>query len=94
MAREMSVGVTPGVDGWLDDDLAFVADWGFELDSIRTPMLIMQGREDRFVPAAHGEWLAAHLPGAEARMYDHDGHLSLHANHGDELYDWLRERMR
>ena len=54
----------------------------------------MQGREDRFVPFAHGEWLAANVPGAEARLYDGDGHLSLHSGHGDELYAWLLDRMR
>jgi pimeloyl-ACP methyl ester carboxylesterase len=94
MAAMMHVAMEPGVDGWLDDDLAFVADWGFDPMAIRTPVLVMQGREDRFVPYAHGEWLAAHLPSAEPRLYDTDGHLSLHANHGDELYDWLLERTR
>jgi pimeloyl-ACP methyl ester carboxylesterase len=94
MAAMMRVGMEPGVDGWLDDDLAFVTDWGFDPVAIRTPVLVMQGREDRFVPYAHGEWLAAHVPSAEPRLLDRDGHLSLHANHGDELYDWLLERTR
>jgi pimeloyl-ACP methyl ester carboxylesterase len=94
MAAMMRVGMEPGVDGWLDDDLAFVADWGFDPTAIRTPVLVMQGREDRFVPYAHGEWLAAHIPSAEPRLLDGDGHLSLHANHGDELYNWLLERTR
>jgi pimeloyl-ACP methyl ester carboxylesterase len=93
MAEMMRVGMEPGVDGWLDDDLAFVTGWGFDPAAIRTPVLVMQGREDRFVPSAHGEWLAAHIPSAEPRLLDRDGHLSLHANHGDELYDWLLERM-
>ena len=29
------------------------------------------------VPYAHGEWLAAHVPGAEAHLFDDEGHLSL-----------------
>jgi hypothetical protein len=29
------------------------------------------------VPYAHGEWLAAAIPGARAHLYDDEGHVSL-----------------
>ncbi|MGH2857746.1 MAG: alpha/beta fold hydrolase [Gaiellaceae bacterium] len=96
-ARQMfdaiMLGVAPGIDGWWDDDVAMNADWGFELGQIRTPVLVMHGRHDRFVPFAHGEWLAANIPGAQPRLLDHDGHLTLRANRLDEVYDWLLARM-
>jgi pimeloyl-ACP methyl ester carboxylesterase len=63
--------------GWFDDDLAFVADWGFALEAIETPVTIWQGSEDRFVPYAHGKWLAANVPRADARLLDGEGHLSI-----------------
>ena len=40
-------------------------------------MAVWQGRHDRMVPFAHGEWLAAHLPKARAHLDDDEGHLSL-----------------
>ncbi len=88
-----AAALAPGVDGWWDDDLAHLRDWGFGISQIRTPVLVMHGREDRFVPFAHGEWLAANIPGADARLSDDDGHISLLVDRLDEVYDWLQERM-
>jgi pimeloyl-ACP methyl ester carboxylesterase len=92
--KEVKLGLAPGDDGWWDDTIAGLGEWGFDVAAIRTPVLVMHGRQDRFVPFAHGEWLAGHIPGAEARLYDDDGHVSLFANRGDEINDWLLERMR
>ena len=41
------------------------------------PVSIWQGAHDRMVPFAHGEWLAAHVPGARVHLYDDEGHMSL-----------------
>jgi pimeloyl-ACP methyl ester carboxylesterase len=54
-----------GVDGWIDDSLCFtLPDWGFELSEISIPVTIAWGASDVLVPAAHGAWLAAHVPHA------------------------------
>jgi pimeloyl-ACP methyl ester carboxylesterase len=87
-------GLAPGADGWWDDELAFLAPWGFELESIRTPVLLLHGRYDRFVPFAHGEWLARHIPGVQAELSEDDGHLTLTRRHLDQVHAWLLERMR
>jgi len=84
-----SHGLERGVDGWIDDDLAFAADWGFDLAGITTPVLIVQGGDDRFVPKSHGEWLAAHVPGCEAWIDDENGHLTLLENRVAEVHEWL-----
>jgi pimeloyl-ACP methyl ester carboxylesterase len=66
--------LAPGVDGWVDDDLAFTRPWGFDVADIRVPVLLSYGRADNLVPSAHGDWLAAHIPGAALDVTD-VGHL-------------------
>jgi pimeloyl-ACP methyl ester carboxylesterase len=90
--EDMTTALAPSVDGWWDDSVADLGDWGFGLSQISVPVLVMHGRQDRFVPVAHGEWLAGVIPGAEARIYDDEGHLSLMRRSG-EVLDWLLERL-
>jgi pimeloyl-ACP methyl ester carboxylesterase len=82
-------GLAPGSQGWHEDNRAHISPWGFDLSSITIPVLVMHGRHDQFVPFSHGQWLAAHLPGAEARLLSQDGHLTLTANHLSEVHAWL-----
>ncbi len=85
----IQVGLRAGYDGWLDDDLAFVGAWGFEVGSIGVPMLVMQGEQDLMVPPAHGRWIASQLPTAEVRLSASDGHLTLPFHQLDDVYSWL-----
>jgi pimeloyl-ACP methyl ester carboxylesterase len=84
-------GIRNSTEGWVEDDLAFAMDWGFDLADIDVPVLVMQGREDRFVPFGHGEWLAAHIPDCEAWLTDEDGHLTLAVHGVPRAHAWLLE---
>jgi pimeloyl-ACP methyl ester carboxylesterase len=77
LAANFAEGLRPGVDGWVDDGLAFVRSWGFAVADIAVPTFIWHGSEDLFVPFAHGEWLADNVPGATAHLVTGQGHLSL-----------------
>ncbi len=85
-------GLAPGVEGWCEDDFAEINPWGFEFSDITVPVLLLHGREDQFVPFAHGKWLAARIPGVEARLLDHEGHLTLFSNIGP-VHSWLLDRL-
>ena len=89
MFEAFRAGNEERLDGWLDDDLAFAKPWGFELEQIEVPVLLWQGAEDRFVPFAHGEWLARRIPAVDARLSRDDGHLTLLVRRLGEVHGWL-----
>ncbi len=53
------------------------------------PTFVWQGSEDLMVPFAHGQWLAAHVPGATARLQQAEGHLSIGVGALDRMFDDL-----
>ncbi len=88
LGRTFFEAIGDGVDGWLDDDLAFVRDWGFDLAAIRVPVLLVHGGQDRFVPIDHARWLVPRIPGVEAWLLEDEGHVSLYAR-VPEVHEWL-----
>ena len=75
------------------EDNCTVRPWGFDLADIAVPVLLLHGRQDLMVPFGHGEWLAEHIPGVEARLLDDDGHLTLLQSRVPEVHAWLSERL-
>jgi pimeloyl-ACP methyl ester carboxylesterase len=92
LGRTFVEAISTGLDGWVDDDLAFVRPWGFELSQVAVPVVLVHGDEDAFVPLDHGRWLAQRIPGVEARLLDCEGHLSLYARI-PEVHEWLLARI-
>ncbi len=88
----MTSGLRHSCDGWLDDDLAFVKPWGFDVAAIHVPVLVLQGEQDLMVPFAHGQWIARQLPAATVRLSPDDGHLSLEAKVPD-VHEWLLQQV-
>jgi pimeloyl-ACP methyl ester carboxylesterase len=93
LAASTREGLLPGSQGWWDDVCAMTSAWGFDLAGIRVPVLLLHGDQDQFVPFGHGRWLAAHIPGAEARLLPGDGHLTLLARRIPEVHAWLASHL-
>jgi pimeloyl-ACP methyl ester carboxylesterase len=87
--ENMQHALAGSADGYIDDNLAFVKPWGFDVSSIDRPVLVVQGGDDLMVPRAHGEWLAAHVPGNESRIDDAHGHLTLVQDLVPDVHAWL-----
>ncbi len=77
LSTQFHAAFASGVDGVVDDDLAFTRPWGFDLAEVTVPAMIWQGDRDLMVPFAHGEWLTRALPHARAHLEVGEGHLSL-----------------
>jgi pimeloyl-ACP methyl ester carboxylesterase len=81
-----------GVWGWVDDDFAFARPWGFDVTEIDVPVLVRFGSTDVLVPPAHGEWLAANVPGCHVKVDEVAGHMGQDPEREiAETMRWLRD---
>ncbi len=87
-AESTSEGLRPGAGGWVDDDLAFTAPWGFDVGAITVPVGVWHGTLDTLVPVGHAGWLAQAIPGAEGHVVVGAGHLGM-LDQLAEIYVWL-----
>ena len=98
-AAALRASMNSGIAGWRDDDFAFIKDWGFSLGwespggespaRAPAPVAVWQGDQDRMVPFAHGQWLAANIRGARVHLMPGDGHLSMTVSAFDRILDDL-----
>ena len=85
LATACAHGFVEGNGGFLDDDHAFFAPWGFDPKQISVPVVIWYGDHDLMVPPTHGTWLVENLPTAIKVHKPSEGHVSLVTNHAIEL---------
>lgn len=87
--------VTPalksGSGPMIEDELAAVHPWGFDVSQVAAPTLVVHGGRDRVVPSSHSEFLARRIPSAELWLRPDDGHITIMETGADAL-NWLVER--
>ena len=86
-------GLANGPGPQIDDDLAYVGSWGFDLSQVRVPVLLLHGALDRIAPISHARWLASRLPTAQLRLSPDDGHISVLSG-AESALDWLLAEAR
>ncbi len=91
LGRDAGQASAAGHDGLIDDDLAFVTPWGFEVTKIEAPVLIVHGGQDRVVPPSHADWLVRNCPSSEFWLRPRDGHVSV-LDACPVAMDWLLAR--
>ena len=89
LAEAFRLSLQVSYSGWIDDDIAFTSEWGFNLDEVKIPVAIFQGDEDLMVPGSHGRWLHERLPSSTLRMLKGEGHLSFFSASQDEILEFL-----
>lgn len=62
--------------GWFDDTVAINTDWGFDLETVGVPVLILQGALDRNAPVSQARALSEVLPRAHLTIWPDLGHIS------------------
>ena len=72
--------------GWIDDDVAFRAPWGFDPATVAVPVMLWHGASDTFSPVSHVKWLAERIPDASVLVQAGAAHFGAL----DVLPDMLR----
>jgi pimeloyl-ACP methyl ester carboxylesterase len=91
LGDDVGLAAAAGPDGIIDDDVAYVTPWGFDLVSITAPVLFVHGGRDRVVPPNHSEWLVWHCRDAELWLRPRESHISI-LDAAPLAMEWLRTR--
>lgn len=75
----------------IDDDLAYVDQWGCDPATITAPVLLIHGSDDLIVPSTHSEWLSRHIPKAQLRKAPGEGHISVLPAMAVQAMEWLTQ---
>jgi pimeloyl-ACP methyl ester carboxylesterase len=92
LARVAGQAFNQGLDGLIDDNVAFAAPWGADPAAVEAPVLFLHGVDDRMVPASHSQWLAERCRSAEVWLRPGEGHVSV-LRAAPAALDWLVERI-
>ncbi|MFP4314833.1 MAG: alpha/beta fold hydrolase [Desulfovibrionales bacterium] len=77
LAASLGESIRQGAQGIATDLCLYVQEWGFDLQDIRIPVIIWQGRRDVTVPEEMGRQLQRTIPKSSAYFLPEEGHFSV-----------------
>ena len=75
LLTELRDALGHGVQGCAWDNVAWIGDWDVDPTTVRCPVLLWYGTEDRMALPIHARWFAENLPTARLTLRDGEGHL-------------------
>jgi pimeloyl-ACP methyl ester carboxylesterase len=89
-AQALAEGFRQGRKANLREALADFQPWGFKVERIPFKKIFMwHGEQDRIMPATLARLLAQALPQCIATFYPNEGHISVMANHAQDILDTM-----
>jgi pimeloyl-ACP methyl ester carboxylesterase len=88
LGADVGVASAAGAGGLIDDDVAYVTPWAFDVAGIAAPVLLVHGGQDRVVPSGHSEWLLRNCADAELWLRPRESHISI-LDAAPLAMDWL-----
>jgi pimeloyl-ACP methyl ester carboxylesterase len=87
LLADMREAMRQGVVGCGWDNVAWIGDWDIDPTTVKCPVLLWCGTEDRMSPPSHGHWLEENLPDARLTMRKGEGHLQPFAHLAEMVAD-------
>jgi pimeloyl-ACP methyl ester carboxylesterase len=84
---DMREAMKSGPWGGAWDNVAWIGAWDVDPTTVRCPVLLWYGSEDRMAPPEHARWFDENVPDARLVMWEGEGHLLAFAH----LAEMLRE---
>ena len=77
-----------GSTGGVQDLMAVTRPWPFDLTAIHT-LQLWHGDKDPIVPLLHSQWITQHIPHAQLRIIENEGHFSLPIKYAQQIITLL-----
>ena len=90
MTGTISEGMKYGISGASQDAKIYKSDWGFDLNEVKSPIVIYHGELDKNVRIESAHYIIESLPHCTSYVLQNEGHLSLIYNHINDILKRLQ----